>query len=585
MDERDFDLLTRRLASGASRRALLRSGLALVGSIAGFGAAREAEAAFVPRALGQTCARNADCASRVCKQHHCVCGGPNDCPQPGGNGCQAAICSSNGQCSIGVNVGSPCDDGDACTTNDACQADGSCAGTPVTCAAIDQCHDAGTCDPAIGACTNPIKANGTSCNDDNACTTGDTCQDGVCRGGNPVVCAPLDQCHVAGTCDPATGQCSNPPADIGTPCDDGDACTTGDHCVGGVCAGTPTICQPVDDPAGCWNQPTCDPATGTCGQPTPKPQGTPCDDGNLCTANDVCDGAGTCAGTPKSCGGYVLGTCPQKCDPATGACVSGENGDSCTPSSFDACVTGVCQDGGCMAVPAPVGSSCAGGFVTQCMPGTGVCGSDGNCHPATMADGTPCSPLSSPGECQAGICKNGDCVVANLPDGTLCGDSAAPECSRNSCQAGVCADVSRLGQRCETQLHGCLKYTCQAGGCLDSGKTDDCASTISCGGHGTCTEELPGIGECVPILCDCCDGVCGQSKCARNDGTEVCMATNQVCGGKCFSEPVKCCGSVFAGPDQTCEPTEQCCMNQLGGYVCCPASAPCGINGCSPVGV
>ena len=213
-----------------------------------------------------------------------------------------------------------CNDGNACTQTDTCQT-GVCAGAnPVTCAASDQCHDAGTCDPATGACSNPseverhvvqrrqrlhadrhvperrlhrrepgglrgvrpvprrghvrpgsracsnpAKADGTACNDGNACTQTDTCQAGVCAGANPVTCAAsgpvprcghlrpgdgpvlepaegrrhdvqrrqrctqtdtcqagacvggepgrvrgADQCHVAGTCNPATGQCSNP---------------------------------------------------------------------------------------------------------------------------------------------------------------------------------------------------------------------------------------------------------------------------------------------------------------------------------------------------------------------------------------
>src|SRR5207247_9484497 len=51
---------------------------------------------------------------------------------------------------------------------------------------------------------------GTACNDGNACTQTDTCQAGACVGSNPVVCSASDQCHVAGTCDTATGVCSNP---------------------------------------------------------------------------------------------------------------------------------------------------------------------------------------------------------------------------------------------------------------------------------------------------------------------------------------------------------------------------------------
>jgi hypothetical protein len=58
-----------------------------------------------------------------------------------------------------------------------------------------------------------------------------------------VVCQALDGCHQAGTCDPASGTCSDPVRDDGTPCDDGDACTTDDVCGDGACGGTlPATC-------------------------------------------------------------------------------------------------------------------------------------------------------------------------------------------------------------------------------------------------------------------------------------------------------------------------------------------------------
>ncbi|MFY0572700.1 FG-GAP repeat domain-containing protein [Archangium lansingense] len=44
----------------------------------------------------------------------------------------------------------------------------------VVCTASDQCHEAGTCDPATGLCSNPTAPDGTSCN-------GGTCDAGVCR--------------------------------------------------------------------------------------------------------------------------------------------------------------------------------------------------------------------------------------------------------------------------------------------------------------------------------------------------------------------------------------------------------------------
>src|SRR5204862_3654134 len=119
-------------------------------------------------------------------------------------------------------------DSNACTQTDTCQA-GACAGAnPVVCAALDQCHDAGTCDPANGTCSNPSKAEGATCSDGNGCTQTDTCQAGACVGTNPVVCAALDQCHVAGVCDPANGTCSNPTKPDGTTCNDDSACTQSD---------------------------------------------------------------------------------------------------------------------------------------------------------------------------------------------------------------------------------------------------------------------------------------------------------------------------------------------------------------------
>jgi hypothetical protein len=79
--------------------------------------------------------------------------------------------------------------------------------------------------------------NGTGCSDGNLCTQTDTCQSGVCQGGNPVVCTASDPCHDVGTCAPASGSCSNPSRADGTGCNDGDPCTGNDACSGGVCVG------------------------------------------------------------------------------------------------------------------------------------------------------------------------------------------------------------------------------------------------------------------------------------------------------------------------------------------------------------
>src|SRR5439155_332478 len=145
--------------------------------------------------------------------------------------------------------GGTCNDNNACTSGETCQS-GSC-GRPtstVTCTALDQCHVAGTCDTTTGVCSNPNKANGTTCNDNNACTSGETCQSGTC--GSPtstVTCTALDQCHVAGTCTTLTRACSNPNKANGTMCDDGNACTRTDTCQSASCVGSePVVCTALN---------------------------------------------------------------------------------------------------------------------------------------------------------------------------------------------------------------------------------------------------------------------------------------------------------------------------------------------------
>ena len=80
---------------------------------------------------------------------------------------------------------SSCDDGNPCTA-DSCNGDGTCAHTPL--------------------------ANGSSCAGSNQCEQTYACQAGACVGSNPVTCTASDACHVAGTCNPSTGACSNPAA-------------------------------------------------------------------------------------------------------------------------------------------------------------------------------------------------------------------------------------------------------------------------------------------------------------------------------------------------------------------------------------
>ena len=214
---------------------------------------------------------------------------PADCPDDG-NVCTTATCTDN-VCGVTHNT-LPCDDEDACTQTDTCEG-GSCVGSnPVVCTALDQCHDAGICDPATGLCSDPPSLDGTVCDDEDSCTQTDTCQGGSCVGSNPVVCTALDQCHDAGICDPATGLCSDPPSLDGTACDDGDACTTDDTCSAGACVGGPPL--DCDDDNICTDD-GCDPDTG-CVQVDNTAR---CDDGQFCNGVETCAPAGDCiAGDP-----------------------------------------------------------------------------------------------------------------------------------------------------------------------------------------------------------------------------------------------------------------------------------------------
>ena len=211
------------------------------------------------------------------------------------------------------------------------------------CAAPGQCQAAAACDTTTNACTYPAVSDGTACNDGNACTQTDTCVGGVCMGMSPVTCAASDQCHTAGTCNTATGVCSNPPASNGTACNDGDACTLTDTCQSGTCTGSnPVTCAAADQ---CHVAGTCNGATGVCSNP-PVADNTTCNDGNACTDNDVCT-SGTCAGTSYACA--APGQCQQAgtCN-GDGTCSFANLADNTTCTAAAQCgLIGACQAGAC----------------------------------------------------------------------------------------------------------------------------------------------------------------------------------------------------------------------------------------------
>ncbi len=191
-----------------------------------------------------------------------------------------------------------CPGGDADCAADLCS-DGTCiagfCNPAIVCTALDQCHDAGVCDSSTGICSDPNAVDGTSCNDNNVCTSSDICTGGICAGTNNTAA-----------------------------CSDNNACTLNDTCAGGVCvSGTAKVCTASDQ---CHVAGTCNTGTGVCSNPV-KTNGTSCNDNNACTLNDVC-ASGACKGTTKNCSDNNVCTIDTCTDTVTGVCSNAPTGTS-----------------------------------------------------------------------------------------------------------------------------------------------------------------------------------------------------------------------------------------------------------------
>jgi cysteine-rich repeat protein len=386
----------------------------------------------------------------------CVgCVDVSDCQVPG-NACLVATCVA-GMCGTANKVdGTACNDGNACSQTDTCQA-GACTGNnPVVCAASNQCHTAGVCDPATGVCSNPSKADGTACNDGNACSQTDTCQAGACVGANPVVCAAPDQCHTAGACNPATGVCSNPSKADGTACNDGNSCTQSDTCQSGTCTGqNPIACGAPDQ---CHGPGACNPVNGVCSFPN-KADGTACNDGNGCTQTDTCQ-AGTCTGAnPVVCAAPDQCHTAGACNPATGVCGSPNKANGTACDDGIACTqTDTCQAGACVGANPVI---CAA--LDQCHT-AGVCNAaTGMCSNPNKANGTACNDgngCTQTDTCQAGTCTGQNPVVCAAPDQCHNAGACAPA-------TGMCSNPSKAdGTACTI---GGQPGTCGGGACAICG--------------------------------------------------------------------------------------------------------------------
>jgi hypothetical protein len=483
MDSRNFDHLARVVGAGTSRRGILK---ALAGGVFGAAAASLGLAgvsAHQQRSVGNSCLTNSDCASGLCvtesrTRKTCRCVTPSDCPQPTDQ-CQIATCA-NGACSNPPKQdGTICDDGDACTQTDTC-VNGACiGGNPVVCSPVDQCHDTGVCNPKTGICSNPIKQNGAACDDGDACTQTDECQNGVCVGTNSIVCAALDQCHDPGTCDPKTGDCSNPPKPDGSTCQSGDQTQT---CQGGVCC-TPATCESLGVECGSVSD-GCN-ATLQCGS---------------CTLGKACqEGQCICPTGSVMCGGF--------CEP----------GDCCTAQDcfFRQCSTVQC-------VNRPVGQS----FRNVCdyTPIPECCVTDSDCHLAPCDVSVSCDGFNH--QC----IHNSACFGCNVCDPNT-GGCTATNC--NQCQycgpGGICkADDDKAYQTCG-DANGSQQGICSEGECVTC-----IANDHACQGPGYGDECCSG--KCLPNPDP--NGFLGDWVCTCRTLIEYCDYDAQCCQGNCAPDPL-----------------------------------------------
>ncbi|MEO7592544.1 MAG: hypothetical protein ABI134_15110 [Byssovorax sp.] len=527
--------------------------------------------------------------------------------------CPASECASDGDCRTEISCLAPsCDHGvclfppnDAlCAKGQTCNPNQGCVaadGTPVctaTAATEQSCSDHadddcnGRIDCLDDACA------GSSCEDGDACTQGETCASTACGGGQAISCDDMNPC-TDDACDPAKG-CTH--TDNTTPCDDGDACTTSDVCAAGACK--PGTATPCDDQNSCTDD-ACNPATGC----THADNTAACDDGNVCTTLDVCAGGACKPGPAKSCDDQNPCT-DDTCDPAAG-CGHANNAGACNDNVF---CNGVdkCQGGACSIHPgSPCAQlcneqmdSCVGCLVTaDCGPITyGVWSACGGFAAACDTTGTRSRTVSTP-LCTGGACSMTPSVeteaCARPTDGDSCG---APTYGAWSACGGFASTCDTMG----TRTRSVTTPTCQSDTCagVASTETQACARTTNgvscgataygawsaCGGFSSACDTTGTRTRSVTTF-TCAGGSCPgapsteSQSCTRavTNGTS-CGGGSYCCSGSCVSKSSstncggcgivcaggKSCGSPVSGQwDCRCSTNSECVNGGYGSGATC----------------
>ncbi len=152
-----------------------------------------------------------------------------------GNLCTSDACAPATGCSYTPSAAASCEDDDACTGT------GSCSGSTCVGGSAVNCDDGNAC--SLDSCAAKVGCVHTNtdapCDDGDACSSVSACVNLACTSLGGVNCDDGNPC-TQDLCDSQTAQCSHPASVAGTPCDDDDGCTTSDTCdgLGGCTSGT-----------------------------------------------------------------------------------------------------------------------------------------------------------------------------------------------------------------------------------------------------------------------------------------------------------------------------------------------------------
>eukprot|EP01061_Rhynchopus_euleeides_P002336 TRINITY_DN1179_c0_g1_i14.p1 TRINITY_DN1179_c0_g1~~TRINITY_DN1179_c0_g1_i14.p1 ORF type:complete len:7328 (+),score=1490.81 TRINITY_DN1179_c0_g1_i14:2229-21986(+) len=515
---------------------------------------------------------------------------------------------TTGLCSTPVKPnGTACDDANPLSLtsechNGICVSTDKCLGQPV-CQPLSQCHDAGICDPGTGVCSTPMKLDGEQCDDNDATTEGDRCQSGTCTGTprcTPGKCVASDTCHIAGQCDPLTGMCSDPKKADESTCDDLNSETQGDRCLSGACVGQISCGQSLCVTEKC-KKAVC--TNGRC-EKVPLSDGTPCNDDDQLTRDDVCR-LGQCKGI-SLCQGVVCnaGQCSNagQCNPSTGKCVttSKPDGTECddadTNTYNDICKSGACRGSiKCSGVVCRAKNQCYN--VGVCDINTGLCSeplkvgfspcddnradtTNDQCQAGVCVGVLACGPLvctNNNPQCTKMTCENDRCVESPLPDGTPCDDSNSKTLD-DKCSQGLCSGVDKCAGvictatsqchtdgLCEPLTGRCNVPIKPAGTACDD--MNPATSGDMCTGDGSCM----GVDKCLGVVCSPSD---------QCHAAGLCDSLTGLCSDPVLPSDTLCSDGDPSTTDDRC--SAGACSGSIvcGGTVCRPQNPACSVAVC-----